>query len=250
MDKKLPLVSVITGVYNPPPILFKKYIESCINSTLDFCEFIFILDDPTDTISKSILDEYKVNIQQSKHTFVIQENTQNLGIIPTYNIGMKFISGEYTIFFDSDDFFDIDFLEVMYNYAKEHSLDLLSGYSITHWFDDTSTFPLEFMQSLNNDVWVNLFKSSTLIDNGISYVDDPIIMLNKLNSIKNVEIDTLPLEKGVFYHYVRNQKSISSYNLEESLISIKDHILTMENNLNLTKHKFNSISNMILNKKD
>ena len=112
-------ISVITGIYHPNEHLFRKFLYSCLNQTLEGIQFIFIYDDPEDVESRKIVEEHRQAIEDSKNTFTIIENKQNMGIYATQMIGLKNAIGEYVVFFDNDDFFDLEYLEVMYKYAKE-----------------------------------------------------------------------------------------------------------------------------------
>lgn len=232
--------SVVAGIYNPPIDLFKKFLDSCINSTLNDCEFILIQDSPDDILSNKLLKEYQNKFNTNKNSFIIITNKKNLGILPTYNIGLKQATGEYIAFFDSDDYFDIDFLEIMYNYAKNLDLDILNGYSITHFYEKTDDFLLNFMPSTNNDIWSNLFKRKTMVDYNIPYVDDPTIVFNSITSVMTPKVDILPLENSTFYHYMRHDRNISKYSSVDVYESIMDHLKSIEADIHLTKRKLNS----------
>lgn len=239
-------VSVIAGIYNPPKILFQKFLDSCLNSSLVSCEYILILDDPTDKTSIDLLDEYKKNMDNSKCDFKIIKNDENLGIIPTYNNGLKIATGEYVVFFDSDDFFDSEYLEVMYNYCKEQDLDVLTGYSLTHYFGKIDHFPSTFLESLNNDVWVNMFNTKFLLENDIGYVDDPI-MIEMVRNKGNNKIGILPLEYGVFYHYVRHDNNISKYDFKDNLIRLSNQIEDLEKSHTQIQHELNALKKLVFN---
>ena len=233
-------VSVIAGIYNPPKELFEKFLNSCLNTTLDCCEFILVQDSPDDVISNQTLKEYEERFKQNKNDFVILKNDKNLGIIKTYNIGMSYAKGEYLAFFDSDDWFDEDFIETLYTYAKNNNSDVVSGYSITH-FVNKNDFPAKIMESSNNDIWVNLFKKKTLVDNYIPYTDDPSVVFASLNRVITPKMDRIPLEMCTFYHYMRHDNNISQYTTEDIGKNINEYFSNIEENLNSIKHKCNVI---------
>lgn len=172
---------------------------------------------------------------------MVLKNDKNLGIIPTYNLGMSYAKGEYIAFFDSDDHFDMNFIEVLYNYAKARDLDVVTGYSITHFATKDSKFPKELMKTSNDDVWVNLFKRKVLVDNYIPFSDDPTVMFACINRFITPKIDRIPLETCVFYHYMRHDSNVSQYTQDEIRKNVNEHLYNIEENLNSIKHKFNTI---------
>ena len=115
----MPKVSVIVPVYN-----VEKYIDKClkslVNQTLSDIEIIVVNDGSTDnseTIIKQYLEKY-----QNKIKYVIK---QNGGLSDARNYGMKFATGEYIAFLDSDDYVDNTIYEKMYNKATEEQCDFV-----------------------------------------------------------------------------------------------------------------------------
>lgn len=235
-------VTVISGVYDPPEALFKKFLDSCLNTTLTPCEFIIISDNPNNKTITNVLQQYELLIKSSQHNFIIIENEKNLGTNNTYNVGLEKATGEYVAFFDSDDFFDNDFLEVMYNYCKNNNEDILTGYSITHFYGEIDPMPFVLMESTNGDIWVNMFRRSLLIDNNIKYIDDTI-MIENAKIVPNIKIDKLPLECCVFYHYVRNQNSVSKYSIDETLENLQNELNTIKKEINIIQKGINNTTN-------
>lgn len=230
-------VSVIAGIYNPPEKLFKQYLEACLNSTIVGCEFILVQDNPFDDISNKILADFETKFKNNKNKFIILRNEKNLGIIPTYNIGMKYATGEYLAFFDTDDYFDLDFLEKMYDYAHANDIDVLSGYSITHFCTANIDESLNFMESMNDDIWVNLFKRSAMVDNFVPYFDDPRIVLNNIKRVMLPRIDRFPMEECTFYHYIRHDNNISKYTDEDMVECVNDRIKDMHSDLDTLSYQ-------------
>ena len=67
-------ISVITGIYHPNEHLFRKFLHSCFNQTLEGIQFVMLFDDPKDIESRKIVAEYKEDMDNSKNTFTIIEN--------------------------------------------------------------------------------------------------------------------------------------------------------------------------------
>ena len=112
-------ISVIVPVYN-----VEKYLEQCLNSiveqtfTGDF-EIICVDDGSTDK-SSEILDEYAKKYPNIK---VIHQNNQ--GLSGARNTALKYVTGKYTMFVDSDDYLKTNAMEELYKYAEERKADLV-----------------------------------------------------------------------------------------------------------------------------
>ena len=113
----MPKVSVIVPVYN-----VENYVEKCLKSlvkqTLQDIEIIIVNDGSTDN-SENIIKEF-IKLYGEKIKYVTKENG---GLSDARNYGMKFASGEYIAFLDSDDYVDITLYEKMYNKAIEEQCD-------------------------------------------------------------------------------------------------------------------------------
>jgi len=110
-------VSVIIPVYNAEMYL-RDCLDSLIIQTLKEIEIICINDGSTDS-SAYILEEYK-----HKDTRIIIQEQKNSYAGVARNRGLKLAKGEYVIFLDADDFFDIHMLEDLYQKAAAHSADV------------------------------------------------------------------------------------------------------------------------------
>ena len=110
-------VSVIIPVYNAEMYL-RQCLDSVCGQTLQEIEIICVDDGSTDD-SYSILEEYKA--KDERITLFRQEN-KYAGA--ARNHGKKYATGEYMIFWDSDDFFQLTALEKMYERAKLYDADI------------------------------------------------------------------------------------------------------------------------------
>lgn len=114
----MPLVSVIIPVYNT-----EKYIRICldsvINQTLKNIEIICVDDGSTDN-SLLILQEYS---KKDPRVVILQQNNKGGGA--ARNFGLNNAKGKYVAFLDSDDYFDLLFLEKLYSIAEDTSAELV-----------------------------------------------------------------------------------------------------------------------------
>lgn len=99
--------SIIIPVYNVEKYL-KKCIDSVLNQTYQDFEIIIVNDGSTDN-SSQILNNYKDNDK------IIIINQSNHGLSYSRNKGVEKSSGEYILFLDSDDYYEIKLLETLNN---------------------------------------------------------------------------------------------------------------------------------------
>lgn len=111
-------ISVIIPVYNVEKYLY-QCLDSILNQTLKEIEVICVDDGSTDR-SYSILKEYQ---QKDQRIIILTQKNLRAGV--ARNNGMKIAQGEYLLFLDSDDFFELDMLEKIYQQAKKNSADVV-----------------------------------------------------------------------------------------------------------------------------
>jgi len=111
-------ISVIVPVYN-----VEEYLERCLNSlvnqTLKDIEIIVVNDGSPDN-SQKIIDKYV-----KKYKNVKSYIKKNGGLSDARNYGLKYATGEYISFIDSDDYVDETMMEKMYNKAISNDYDLV-----------------------------------------------------------------------------------------------------------------------------
>lgn len=107
MRERVP-VSIIIPVYNVAPYL-RRCLDSVVSQSFTMFEAVVIDDGSTDE-SGAICDEYAAN--DNRFTVVHKANG---GISSARNAGLDICSGEYICFLDSDDYYESDFLQVMYD---------------------------------------------------------------------------------------------------------------------------------------
>lgn len=91
-----PIITVIMSVFTVKEEYLKKAIESILSQTYEDFEFIIILDGPN-PYNREIIKSYKdVRI-------IIHENTENLGLTKSLNIGLSMAKGKYIARMDADD---------------------------------------------------------------------------------------------------------------------------------------------------
>lgn len=121
------LVSVIIPVYN-----VEKYLERCVQSvsrqTLQELEIILV-DDGSPDRCPELCDKYATMDMRVK---VIHK--PNGGLASARNAGLRVAIGEFVFFLDSDDWLELDGLELLYKTALEYDVDFVRYRAIrSYW---------------------------------------------------------------------------------------------------------------------
>jgi len=120
------IVSVIIPVFNGAPYV-QVAVESVLNQTFKNFEIIVVDDGSTDN-TRDVLESY---IQLNKIKYIHQNNK---GISHSRNLGIKFATGEFLKFLDSDDFLYTNQLELQVKDLIEQGSDIsISNYN--HLYD-------------------------------------------------------------------------------------------------------------------
>jgi glycosyltransferase involved in cell wall biosynthesis len=177
-------VSIVIPVYNT-----ERYLPECLFSvasqTLEDYEVICVNDGSTDD-SRDILSEYAS--QDSRVTIIDQENQ---GLAGARNTGLDYVSGDYVMFLDADDFLEPTTVEEVYTQCANDDADI-GIYKIRYVYAgrDTSVvaswslrmdlvpekvpfsrhdMPGKIYTFVTPAVWNKMFKRSFLIDEGLSF---------------------------------------------------------------------------------
>ncbi len=118
MSSIAPKISIIIPVYNSQKYL-NQCLDSIINQTFNDFEVICIDDQSTDS-SLDILQNYAKIDPRIK---IIRQ--ENAGAGAARNAGLKIAKGDYILFLDSDDFFELNMLEKAYEACVKNDLDFV-----------------------------------------------------------------------------------------------------------------------------
>ncbi len=205
-------VSVIVPVYN-----VEKYIDKCLESlekqTLKDFEVI-IVNDGTKDNSEAIIKKYLARNKNFKYY-----KKENGGLSDARNYGLKYASGEYIAFLDSDDYISFEAYEKMYNKAKTNDYDIVvcdlnyvypdkivRAYSNIK--DDTMDIKKTFI-NIYPAAWNKIFKRS-LFNNDVYFkigvwFEDVEFIYRLLPYIKSIGVIHEP-----FNQYVQREGSITN----------------------------------------
>jgi glycosyltransferase involved in cell wall biosynthesis len=114
------LISVIVPVYNVEKYL-KKCLDSILQQTYKELEIIMVDDGSTDS-SSEICDNYA---KQYTNFYVIHKKNAGLGL--ARNTGLKYVTGKYVTFLDSDDYLTPTCIENLYKNISQNHVDVCKG---------------------------------------------------------------------------------------------------------------------------
>ncbi len=115
---KIETVSIIAAVFNT-----ETYLEKCLSSLVkqSFADIeIILVDDGSIDESGKICDDYARNDSRVR---VIHQRNQ--GVSAARKAGLAIASGEYVCFVDSDDYLELDCIEMMYNEIVRYHVDFM-----------------------------------------------------------------------------------------------------------------------------
>lgn len=221
-------VSVIVPVYNTEQYL-PRCLDSIISQTLKEIEVICVDDGSTDG-SSGILDTYR---EKDSRILVFRQPNMHLGI--ARNNGLKYASGEYIIFWDSDDFFAPDALEKLYGAARVADADICvcGGYQYVEETGQILQYggllrgklvpkeqpfnlfsnPRYILNFTNMAVWNKLYRRRYLTENGlcfsgikrgedISFTARSLCLADRISVVR---------DKLVYYRFMRKGGLVSGY---------------------------------------
>lgn len=233
----MPKVSVIVPFYN-----VEKYIEKCldslVNQTLEEIEIILVNDgsqDNSEEKAKEFEKRYPNKIKYYKKA--------NGGLGDARNFGIKYASGEYIAFLDSDDFVELTMYEEMYKKAKQENADMVE---CDFWWEypnkkkedigNTYSNPKEMLYKSRVVAWNKLIKREI-------YEKYPEARFSVGLRYEDVEgfYKILPYIKKVvfvrkcFIHYIQRQGSISNTQNQknEEIFTVLENVINYYKKNNL-----------------
>lgn len=233
-------VSVIIPVYN-----VEKYISKCLDSilsqTLKEYEIIIVNDGSKDN-SQTIIDKY---VSKSKN--IISLTKENGGQGSARNYGLKYATGEFVTYIDSDDWVEPTMFEEMYDLAIREKSDIVIC-DYTFVYDNNS---------LNRYMSTLYEYNSNILNNYVLSSATPTFKLIKRNLLEksNFEFPNIRayediavvgslalytnkmsyLKKSFYNYYIRTG---STMNLEKYNPKMDDIFLSFEIISNKFKDKF------------
>lgn len=152
-------ISVIVPVYNTEKYL-EKCIDSLVNQTMKDIEIIVVNDGSNDN-SEDIIKKY----EQKYSKMVKYLKKENGGLSSARNYGIKYATGKYIAFVDSDDYLDIELFSKLQKYI-EKDIDLIK-YKTIKTYENQSQEKFEgpiFEEKSGEDSFNELYCKDILLD--------------------------------------------------------------------------------------
>lgn len=262
-----PKVSVVIPVYKVE-LFLKRCVDSVLNQSLQDIEVILV-DDGSPDGCPDICDEYA---KIDSRVQVIHK--KNGGLSSARNAGMRIAAGEYLFFLDSDDWLELDGLELLYRKAFETKVDFVRYRAIrTGWpnMEENAACRVETVRELEEgyydkariieEIYPRLLATSQLTMGAIvgacgSLYSLEFLKKNKLEFYEEVRFsEDLIFSANVVraansfyfvdtpcvYHYFYNAKSISKsfranrWESCKSLIALCDKDFATDNTYDFSK---------------
>ena len=224
----MPKVSVIVPIYN-----VEKYLEKCINSllsqTLEDIQIILVNDGSKDN-SGNIAKEYEKNNKDR----VIYVEKANGGLSDARNYGLKYATGDFIAFLDSDDYIEKNAYEEMYNKAIEENADYVECDFIWEFPNKIRVdkqYPYknkkEMLSFVRVVAWNKLIKRQLITDNNLEFpkglryedVEFTYKLIPFINKFAYVD--------KPFIHYVQREGSIANVQNERTaeIFTVLDNVI-------------------------
>lgn len=227
----MPKVSVILPVYNAE-LYIERAIFSLMEQSLDDIECI-IIDDGSKDNSLLIIEKILSKFPDRKDQ-VILLSRENKGVAFTRNEGLSLATGDYLIHLDSDDWVDLDWLDIMYKKAVEVNADVvICSYKEIYKskniniIQNSASTGYECIKKLlvgeiSNSNWNKLVRRDIYIRNNIKYInglnmgEDLMISFEIFMNSKFVT----SVDNFLYYYNRVNDKSLTKKLDNNALVSI------------------------------
>lgn len=224
-----PRFSIIIPVYN-----VEKYLEKCLNSVEGqyYQNYeVIIICDKCDDKSEDIVDCFA-----KKHSNFHKIFAENTGLSLARNIGVKHATGDYILFLDSDDYYELNLLEVLNNSLDDDpevvrfqiaedckgtiTRYLEKGFKLT---DGLSAFNTIYNYHFIENAWSYCYKRTFWNDNKFSFKEKCIaedyglipLILATSKKVKSLNV--------IGYNYVqRNNSLMNNNNYQQKLKKMDD----------------------------
>lgn len=260
------LISVVVTCYN-----HEKYIEQCLrsifNQTYRNIELIVLDDGSTDSSAKIIQEVLKDSPFETSF-----ESHENLGVVTNRNMGLGLIKGDYLLFVDSDNYLDMDYIELLYvklietnadiaycdlfnpekeeYYLKSREFDL-TDFLNASFIDNCSLIRISIIGDARYDEKLNRkkledydFLLNLILNNGAKAVYQPNTKLN----YRVFETGSISLRNSVKYHYEIYLEILEKYLDKlphEVYKAVCDNLMTLEDRLESLISHHNDVSEYV-----
>lgn len=256
-----PKISIVVPIYKVEKYL-RRCVESILQQTYENLEIILVNDGSPDNCGK-IAEQYSRDDIRVK---VVHK--QNGGLSDARNVGVNQVTGDYTMFVDSDDWLDLKMIKTMVDTVNRYQADIVQSAfyyayedhllydqrfynkeSPPYIFDNKSImYELVINNSVKNFAWGKLYRTRLIKDipfkKGVLFEDVfwAHLVIHKVH--KFVLIHT-PL----YFYRQRNDSIIATYTTRnlDAIKGMKERHIFIENNYpELVNESYKAILKMSL----
>ena len=155
-------VSIIVPIYGVEQHI-EKSVRSLFEQTFKDIEYIFV-NDCTKDRSIEILEKVIVDYPNRKDDIIILHNEKNKKLAATREVGLRVAKGEYVLNCDSDDWVELNMVELMYNKAKDCNADIVCCDMFLDNYEGTKILSYVYDEEKGGDKILELF----MYDNYVS----------------------------------------------------------------------------------
>ncbi len=223
--ERMPLVSVIIPVFRVEEYL-EKGVSSILNQTYRNLQIILV-DDGSDDSCPGMCDEFG-----RKDDRVLVLHKSNGGLSDARNYGLRYVTGEYVYFFDSDDYLEENAISKLVDTAEKENADAVafgyikvdeSGNTLRKYemknkkySFETEKEKLDFIckklcfYAVNWEVWGKFYRTSIITQNELKYEPNKEIFSEDrcFNIYFTLCSRNLVVLSDCFYHYLVRDDSI------------------------------------------
>lgn len=257
----LPKVSVIVPIYKVENYL-NRCVDSILNQTYKNIEVILVDDGSPDKCGE-ISDSYAINDSRVKSL-----HKENGGLSDARNYGMRYLTGEYVVFVDSDDWIKEEMIETLVGLAMDLKADIVQSgfyyvyetyllYDDRYYSEDMLPIQLnknELMREIvinervKNFAWGKLYKTNLIKD---LYFEKGVLFEDVFWAHKVMDrVDKYIIcHKPMCYYLQRNDSIVSTYTVKnlDIIKGLKErHKFIEENYKELINESYKILTKTIL----
>ena len=193
-----PKVSILVPVYG-----VEKFIERCAISlfeqTFEDIEYVFVNDctpDKSIDILKEVLEKYPDRKAQVK----IINHEVNKGLAGARNTGVENANGDYILHVDSDDYLEVNAIELLYKKAISDNADIVVCDYIFEWSNYKEIFNINVGD--DNVKFIQCILSSKLMIGVVNkLIRKTLYTENNIKAIEGINLgeDLMTIPKLIYY---------------------------------------------------
>ena len=216
-----PLVTIAVPVYRVEPFI-ERCARSLFEQTYDNLEFVFV-DDATPDNSIQVLERVILDYPERAPHVRILHHEANRGLVQTRNTLVENAKGDFICHVDSDDWMELNAVELLVSRQLETGADIITGNAYIHnengkgvyrsggWNLDKETMLEKLLKGeLSVELWRKLISRKLYVehevkgDTDISYLEDYLVFPRLVYFAESVA----GIENYIYHYDYRNSQSL------------------------------------------